>query len=116
MAESELGVSVAATRQKGGSPVSGLPVAGAKVPDVTISATVMVACGRATLASEAQGRAHTGRLESTIPATTMCQIPVKVSKAKVYSQEIVLENRGINTYGARSVCRATVKAASAAHT
>jgi hypothetical protein len=46
----------------------------------------------------------------------MCQIPVKVSKAKVYSQEIVLENRGINTYGARSVCRATVKAASAAHT
>jgi hypothetical protein len=40
----------------------------------------------------------------------MCLIPVKVSKAKVYSEEIVLENRGIGSYGARGVCRAAAKA------
>src|ERR1700690_3105273 len=62
MSESGLGFSVAATRQKAGRSVSGLPVGGRKVPEVTSSALVMVVCGNckavrpSQLAKEAEGK------------------------------------------------------------
>ena len=48
-----MGLSVAATRQKAGRPVSGLPSGGVKVP-LVILAIVMVACGKWRRVSPAQ--------------------------------------------------------------
>src|SRR5262245_17360476 len=60
MAESLIGVSVAVTRQNGGSPVSGAPPGGTNVPVSLSAADVMVACCSGRLARLVQGVAAAG--------------------------------------------------------
>ena len=58
--ESLVGRMTPATRQNAGRPVSGLSAGGLKVPDVTASAVVIVACGSRRLARLSQVRAGAG--------------------------------------------------------